>query len=57
MAPIKRVAVIGAGPAGAIAVEALAREEAFEQIRCFERREAPGGCWSVAKLLLTCTPY
>ena len=41
----KRVAVIGAGPAGAIAVDALAQEKAFDLIRVFERREGPGGCW------------
>ncbi|KAK7523008.1 uncharacterized protein IWZ02DRAFT_260202 [Phyllosticta citriasiana] len=45
MAPTKRVAVIGAGPAGAIAIDALAKEKAFDIIRVFERREAPGGCW------------
>ncbi|KAK0713666.1 hypothetical protein B0T26DRAFT_753760 [Lasiosphaeria miniovina] len=44
-ARVKRVAVIGAGPAGAIAVDALAREKAFDVIRMFERREGPGGCW------------
>ncbi|KAL1859634.1 hypothetical protein Daus18300_009499 [Diaporthe australafricana] len=43
--PVKRVAVIGAGPAGAIAVDALAKEKAFDVIRVFERREGPGGCW------------
>ena len=43
--PIKRVAVIGAGPAGAIAIDALAQEKAFDIIRVFERREGPGGCW------------
>ncbi|KAF2847079.1 flavin-containing monooxygenase FMO [Plenodomus tracheiphilus IPT5] len=42
---IKRVAVIGLGPGGAITIDALAREQAFDQIRVFERREAPGGCW------------
>ncbi|PVI00307.1 flavin-containing monooxygenase FMO [Periconia macrospinosa] len=42
---IKRVAVIGLGPSGAIAIDALAREKIFDQIRVFERREAPGGCW------------
>lgn len=42
---IKRVAVIGAGPGGAIAVDALAQEQAFDVIRVFERREGPGGCW------------
>ncbi|KAJ4363118.1 hypothetical protein N0V83_010238 [Neocucurbitaria cava] len=43
--PIKRVAVIGLGPAGAITIDALAQEKAFDTIRVFERREAPGGCW------------
>jgi cation diffusion facilitator CzcD-associated flavoprotein CzcO len=43
--PVKRVAVIGAGPAGAIAIDALAQEKAFDLIRVFERREGPGGCW------------
>jgi cation diffusion facilitator CzcD-associated flavoprotein CzcO len=45
MAVVKRVAVIGAGPAGAITIDALAKEKAFDLIRVFERREAPGGCW------------
>jgi len=44
--PIKRVAVIGAGPAGAIAVDALAQEKTFD-IRVFERQERAGGCWYV----------
>ncbi|KAK3496012.1 hypothetical protein B0T13DRAFT_488764 [Neurospora crassa] len=43
--PIKRVAVIGAGPAGAITIDALAQERTFDLIRVFERREGPGGCW------------
>ncbi|CEI67638.1 hypothetical protein FVEN_g5719 [Fusarium venenatum] len=42
---VKRVAVIGAGPAGAITIDALAKEQAFDVIRVFERRERPGGCW------------
>lgn len=45
MGTVKRVAVIGAGPAGAITIDALAKEEAFDVIRVFERREAAGGCW------------
>ncbi|TPX08033.1 uncharacterized protein E0L32_010233 [Thyridium curvatum] len=45
MTVAKRVAVIGAGPAGAIAIDALVREQAFDVIRVFERREAAGGCW------------
>ncbi|KAF2690200.1 FAD/NAD(P)-binding domain-containing protein [Lentithecium fluviatile CBS 122367] len=42
---IKRVAVVGLGPAGAIAIDALKQENTFEIVRVFERREAPGGCW------------
>ncbi|KAL2831546.1 hypothetical protein BDW59DRAFT_169782 [Aspergillus cavernicola] len=42
---IKSVAIIGAGPAGAIAVDAFAQEHAFTRIRVFERREKAGGCW------------
>jgi cation diffusion facilitator CzcD-associated flavoprotein CzcO len=42
---VKRVAVIGAGPAGAIAIDALSQERAFDVIRVFERRERAGGCW------------
>ncbi|KAL4874388.1 hypothetical protein BJY04DRAFT_225055 [Aspergillus karnatakaensis] len=42
---IKSVAIIGAGPAGAIAIDAFAQEQAFDKIRVFERREKPGGCW------------
>lgn len=45
MVAAKRVAVIGAGPAGAITIDALAKERAFDLIRVFERREGPGGCW------------
>ncbi|KAI1066159.1 hypothetical protein LB506_008483 [Fusarium annulatum] len=42
---IRRVAVIGAGPAGAIATDALVKEGAFDTIRVFERRSAVGGTW------------
>lgn len=43
--PVRRVAIIGAGPAGAIAIDALAQERTFDVIRVFERRERAGGCW------------
>ena len=43
--PIKRVAVIGAGPAGAITIDALVQEKTFDLIRVFERRHEAGGCW------------
>lgn len=42
---IRRVAVIGAGPAGAIATDALVKEEAFDTIRVFDRRIVVGGTW------------
>jgi cation diffusion facilitator CzcD-associated flavoprotein CzcO len=45
MSAIKSVAVIGLGPAGAISIDALAQEQAFDTIRVFERRERAGGCW------------
>ncbi|KAJ5885239.1 hypothetical protein N7495_009749 [Penicillium taxi] len=45
MAIVKSVAVIGAGPSGAIAVNALAQEKTFDVIRVFERQEKAGGCW------------
>jgi cation diffusion facilitator CzcD-associated flavoprotein CzcO len=45
MQSIKSVAVIGAGPAGAIAVDALMQEKAFDVVRVFERQEKAGGCW------------
>ncbi|KAK7964412.1 FAD/NAD(P)-binding domain-containing protein [Apiospora saccharicola] len=47
---VKRVAVIGTGPAGAITIDALAKEKAFDAIRVFERREAPGGCCHAFRL-------
>lgn len=49
---VKRVAVIGAGPAGAITIDALAQEGKFDIIRVFERREGPGGCWYVCRCLV-----
>lgn len=46
--PVKSVAVIGAGPSGAIAVDALIQEKTFDVIRVFERQEKAGGCWYVS---------
>lgn len=51
MHSIKSVAVVGAGPAGAIAVDALAQEKAFDIIRVFERQEKAGGCWYMTSTL------
>ncbi|KAF4978001.1 hypothetical protein FZEAL_5546 [Fusarium zealandicum] len=42
---VRRVAVIGAGPAGAISTDALVKEEAFDTIRVFDRRAEVGGTW------------
>ncbi|KAI5865486.1 FAD/NAD(P)-binding domain-containing protein [Durotheca rogersii] len=44
-AKARRVAVIGAGPSGAIATDALVKEQAFDTIRVFERRPGVGGTW------------
>lgn len=41
----QRVAVIGAGPAGAITTDALVKEGVFETIRVFDRRAGVGGTW------------
>ena len=41
----RRVAVIGAGPAGAIATDALVKEQVLDTIRVFERRHVAGGTW------------
>ncbi|KAJ0110262.1 thiol-specific monooxygenase [Diaporthe amygdali] len=43
----RRVAVIGAGPSGAIATDALVKEQAFETIRVFDRHPVIGGTWAV----------
>ncbi|KAL4929534.1 uncharacterized protein BDV17DRAFT_290546 [Aspergillus undulatus] len=45
--PIRSVAIIGTGPAGAIAIDAFAHEAALKQIRVLERREGAGGCWEI----------
>jgi cation diffusion facilitator CzcD-associated flavoprotein CzcO len=46
MAPkVRRVAVIGAGPSGAIVTDALVKEQAFDTIRIFDRRAGVGGTW------------
>lgn len=42
---VRRVAVIGAGPAGAITTDALIKEQFFEEIRVFERKSVAGGTW------------
>jgi len=47
----RSVAVIGAGPSGAIATEALVKEQAFDRIRVFERKAVIGGAWYVEHLV------
>lgn len=42
---VRSVAVIGAGPAGAAAADALAKEQRFETVRVFDRRSLAGGTW------------
>lgn len=42
---IKSIAIIGAGASGAVAVDVLRKEKAFEKIKVFERRETVGGVW------------
>lgn len=43
--PARRIAIIGAGPAGAITLDAVLRENTATTITLFERHAAPGGCW------------
>jgi len=47
--PAKSIAVIGAGPAGAITVDALMQEKTFDSVRVFERQDQSGGCWYVRR--------
>lgn len=42
---VQSVAIIGAGPSGAAAIEALRLTGAFEKIKLFERRSETGGSW------------
>lgn len=44
-AAAQRVAVIGAGPSGAIVSDSLVKEQAFQTIRVFERKSGIGGTW------------
>ncbi|KAJ0420830.1 FAD/NAD(P)-binding domain-containing protein [Aspergillus carlsbadensis] len=47
MAPrYRRIAVIGAGPSGLAAVRELEREQCFDCIRVFERKDRVGGIWA-----------
>ena len=42
---VSSVAIVGGGPSGLIALDALVREEKFDVIKLFERRSEAGGCW------------
>ncbi|KAJ5146424.1 uncharacterized protein N7515_000988 [Penicillium bovifimosum] len=44
--PVRRVAVIGAGPSGLAAVKYLLAENHFEHIHVFEQRNSVGGAWN-----------
>ncbi len=46
---VKSVAVIGAGPAGAISLDALLKENSFDKVKVFERNPKIGGVWSIEK--------
>lgn len=44
--PIKSVAIIGSGPSGAGAAKAFIKENAFDNIKIFEKRSQFGGLWN-----------
>ncbi|KAJ5795213.1 hypothetical protein N7457_001812 [Penicillium paradoxum] len=44
--PVRRVAIIGAGPSGLAAVKYLLAEKCFTQVEVFEQRSSVGGAWN-----------
>ncbi|KAF7166777.1 hypothetical protein CNMCM5623_000284 [Aspergillus felis] len=44
--PVRRIAVIGAGPSGLSAVKYLLAEKCFDKIDIFEQRSSVGGVWN-----------
>lgn len=44
--PVKRVAVIGAGPSGLALAKALLAEQCFDTVQLFERQSQTGGVWN-----------
>ncbi|KAJ5381460.1 uncharacterized protein N7496_003888 [Penicillium cataractarum] len=44
--PVRRVAVIGAGPSGLASLKFLLAEKHFERIDVFEQRSSVGGAWN-----------
>ncbi|EAW14768.1 putative flavin dependent monooxygenase [Aspergillus clavatus NRRL 1] len=44
--PVRRIAVIGAGPSGLAAVKYILAEKCFEKIDVFEKRGSVGGVWN-----------
>lgn len=45
--PIRSVAIIGGGAAGAATLHSLIAENYFSKIRLFERKDKAGGLWYV----------
>ncbi|KAJ7578058.1 hypothetical protein C8J56DRAFT_1112899 [Mycena floridula] len=54
--PIKRVAIIGAGPSGLIAYREFNRPEFEYSVRLFERDKIPGGNWHYTEEIPTDAP-
>lgn len=45
VANVRKIAIIGGGASGAITLDLLVQEHAFDEIVLFERRETVGGVW------------
>ncbi|CAI8504420.1 unnamed protein product [Hanseniaspora opuntiae] len=50
---IKNVLIIGAGPTGISAIKAFKKENAFNNIRAYEKRADFGGLWNYVKPLIS----
>nr|QFR37235.1 flavin-containing monooxygenase [Cyberlindnera americana] len=46
---VRSIAIIGGGASGAITLDSLIKESAFDKVTLFERREVPGGVWVLDK--------
>lgn len=49
---VKRVAVVGGGASGLVALKALLEQDAFDEVVLFERREDIGGVWCASRRVL-----